>query len=384
MKSNIMQAIAQLPPLAYHNDRIDVQLRIYRSGARYSADVFAVGHSLRVPIELTPGDLASLNRQLQEGMQKVALMYAKGIPHDPQTQLRELAKVGNYAYKRVFGHPTTMQTLQDVMRLGANISWQITSEDFFLPWEILYPCSLDDEVSAGNFWGMNYVISRVIVQDARPGAYTSPEISVEDLPKLGLVTYTKLTGVQEKEIPFFEKMAEEGKIRLIKLRALNPDKRQEEFKVFKGFWQDPLHLAHFACHAVCDCHTQEKSYLLLSDEFEVSLIDLTVHDFSLAGHPLIIMNACETGNLNPLYTSCFAAEFLKFGALGVVATECQLPDNFAADFARELYGHLLAGELLGESLMTTRRSFLDNYNPSGLLYAMYAPPSIHLIRANKS
>jgi len=92
------------------------------------------------------------------------------------------------------------------------------------------------------------------------------------------------------------------------------------------------------------------------------------------------MNACETGNLNPLYTSYFSADFLKRGARGVVATECAVPDVFAADFAQQLYTHLLAGEQLGESLLATRRYFLEKYhNPSGLLYSMYAPPSIRLV-----
>ena len=123
-----------------------------------------------------------------------------------------------------------------------------------------------------------------------------------------------------------------------------------------------------------------KQYMLLSDEFPISLQDLEVYEITIHGHPLIIMNACETGNLNPLYTSHFVGSFLKYGARGVVATECAVPDSFAADFAHKLYGHLLAGELLGESLLATRRYFLHEYhNPSGLLYSMYAPPSIRLM-----
>jgi hypothetical protein len=91
------------------------------------------------------------------------------------------------------------------------------------------------------------------------------------------------------------------------------------------------------------------------------------------------MNACETGNLNPLYTSYFAKFFLDREARGVVATECTVPDSFAADFTEQLYNHLLVGKTLGESLLATRKHFLDEYhNPSGLLYSMYAPPSTRL------
>jgi len=77
-------------------------------------------------------------------------------------------------------------------------------------------------------------------------------------------------------------------------------------------------------------------------------------------------------NSSPLYSSIA-------GCGAVVATECAVPDAFAAEFAEQLYTHLLAGEQLGESLLATRRYFLEKYhNPSGLLYSMYAPPSIRL------
>jgi CHAT domain-containing protein len=121
------------------------------------------------------------------------------------------------------------------------------------------------------------------------------------------------------------------------------------------------------------------SHLLLSDEFHISIMDLVNYEVTMSDHPLLFMNACETGNLNPLFTSYFAAAFLDHGVRGVVATECTVPDAFAADFAERLYTHLLAGERLGTSLLATRRYFLEKYsNPTGLLYSMYAPQSLRL------
>jgi CHAT domain-containing protein len=108
---------------------------------------------------------------------------------------------------------------------------------------------------------------------------------------------------------------------------------------------------------------------------------MEVHRVAIDGHPLVILNACRTGNNNPLYTSFFAGAFLKFGARGVVATECEVPDDFAAEFAEQLYQHLLAGRSLGESLLSARQFFLtERNNPSGLLYSLYASPSLRLAR----
>lgn len=384
MTTKVMRAVAQIPPLAFQNYPIDVHVRIYRKGTRYGADIFAVGQVQRVPIEMSPQDLVALNRQLQEAVSEVACENVGDwtpTPAELEGQLTPLAEVGHYAFRQVLGHHDTLAAIQELLALSQQLSIQIASEDFVLPWELIYPTSLDEPLSYQHFWGMNYIISRVIVQEVRPGAFVSPVIPVALRPKLGLLTYLQLPSVREKEVPFFEKLNTDGKIALFKLRALDPEKKREEFKEFRGFWEESLDLAHLACHAVYEDEAPNLSRILLSDEFPISLKDMEVYGISINGHPLIIMNACETGNINPLYTSYFAKALLKYGARGVVATECAVPDSFAADFAQELYGHLLAGEPLGESLLATRRHFFKKYNnPAGLLYSMYAPPSIRLVQ----
>jgi hypothetical protein len=383
MTTQAMQAVAEIPPIAFQDYPVDIHLHIYREEPHYGAYISAVGQARSVPIKMLPHDLEALNKLLQEAIDEVASENREDwtpTPTELEKQLTPLAKVGNYAFKQVFSHHDALAAIQELLALSQHVSIQIASEDFFLPWELIYPASLDEQsLSYEHFWGMNHIISRIIVQEHRPGAFVSPVIAVADRPKLGLLTNCRLSGVVEKEIPFFEKLDGDGKIALFKLRALDPEKEQEGFEEFKTFWKEPLNLAHFACHALYKDKSPDQSYITLSNEFPITLMDMEVYGIIINGHPLIIMNACETGNLNPLYTSHFAAAFLKYGARGVVATECAVPDAFAADFAQQLYTHLLAGEPLGESLLATRRYFLEKYhNPSGLLYSMYAPPSIRL------
>jgi hypothetical protein len=384
MATQQLQAITEIPPLAFQDYPIDIHLRIRRVGAQYGADIFAVGQLQRVPIEMSPQDLVMLNKQLQEQMQAVAsgnVEEEEPAAAELEEQLRPLAEVGNYTFKRVFSHHDARAAIQELLALSTCVSIQVASEDFFLPWELFYPVSLDEPLRCEHFWGMNYIISRVIVQDTRPGAFVSPIIPVAPRPKLGLLTYCGLPSVVEKEIPFFEKLDGDGKIALFRLRALDPEKKREEVGEFKAFLGRTLNLAHFACHAFYEGESPSLSRILLSDEFPITLMDMEVYSIVVNGHPLVVLNACEMGNLNPLYTANFAAAFLKYGALGVVATECAVPDAFAADFAQQLYTHLLAGEPLGESLLAARRYFLEEYhNPTGLLYSMYAPPSIRLAR----
>jgi len=250
MVAQLMQAIAEIPPIAFLDYPVDIQIRIYREGARYGADLIALGRSPRVPIEMSPKDLEALNERLQEKMKAIA----EEIAEEPQSAeleapLRSLAEVGNYAFRQVFGHRDTQAAIQELTALSGKVSIQITSEDFFLPWELLYPISLNEPLAYEHFWGMNYIISRVIVQETRPGDFVAPAIPIVHLPKLGLLTYGGLPSVEKKELPFFEKLADDGKIALFKLRPLDPENKLEEFKEFRSFWEEALNLAHFACHA---------------------------------------------------------------------------------------------------------------------------------------
>jgi hypothetical protein len=372
-----------IPPLAFQDYPVDVHIRIYQDGARYRAYISAVGRDQRIPISMSHEDLRVLNEQLQQQMQTVSSEITAANSHPGRSLLQSLAETGHYAFKQVFGHPNAIAVIRELLDLSSDISIQITSEGFFLPWELMYPANLEGDKgpSYKHFWGMNYVISRVIAQEARPGAFVSPIIQIAQRPKVGLLTYNRLSSVVDQEIPFFEKLRKDGKIALFKLRPLNPEQRRDEYNAFKSFWEEAFNLAHLACHAFYEGEAPNKSHILLSDEFSVTLMDMEVYGIEINGHPLVILNACETGNLNPLYTANFAAAFLKHGARGVVATECAVTDDFAADFAQQLYKHLLAGEPLGQSLLATRRYFLEEHNnPSGLLYSMYAPPSIHLVQ----
>ena len=373
----------KIPPTKYQDYPVDVYLRIYPQGAQYGLEIQAVGQMLRRPIDMTFQDLAELNEQLQQEIYGIARNNEREPPTDQE--LAALAEIGHYAFKRIFCHPDAWTVIGQLASFSRKVSIQVASEVFFLPWELIYPATLDEPFSCDNFWGMNHDISRLIIQNVRPGAFVSPKISVNTCPQLGMLTYSGLAGVVEQELHFFKKLEEEGQLALFLLRSLDPCNRREEFREFKSFWHNHLNLAHFACHAVYDSASPSLSHILLSDEFPITLRDMDAYEMEIKGHPLIIMNACETGNLNPLYTSNFTAAFLKYGARGVVATECAVPDTFAADFTEQLYAHLLEGKPLGESLLAARRYFLEKYkNPSGLLYSMYGPPSIRLVQAGGS
>lgn len=378
-----MKAKIPIPPISFQNYPIDVNLDICKYGGQYWLQIIGWGQRKRYPMRMTSDDLANLNKELHLEMHNVA----RNNDREPLTEqkLETLAEIGHYAFQRVFRDSGADDAINQLVSSNKQVTLQIVSEDFFIPWELIYPASLDEPISCCDFWGMKHLISRLITQDNRPGAFVSPFISVNICPELGILTYKKLRGVSEKEIPFFKRLQDEGKLTLNMLHSLDINNKKEGFKEFKSFWKKNLNLAHFACHAFYEFDSPDRSYILLSEDFPITIKDMDTYDMEIDGNPLIIMNACETANLNPLYSSNFAATFLKYGARGVVATECAVPDAFAADFSEHLYSLFLSGKQLGESLLITRQYFLNKYNnPSGLLYSMYAPPSICLVRTGDS
>ena len=379
-----MQKEKNIPPTSHQDYDVNICIRICPNTlSRYDLYILTEGQALRSSITMSPNDLKELNAQLQQALLLIMRDNEDGqkpLIEEYESQLLELARIGHYAFNRIFSQQGSLETIRQLTSHNQNICIEIVSEEFFFPWELIYPYALDEELSYKHFWGLNHIISRVIVKEDRLGAYIPTKIYVNSLPKLGLLTYEGLGAVVDKELHFFKTLEKENKVNLYVLRSLNPSEKHKELEEFKDFWNNRFDLAHFACHANYDNDSPQRSYVLLSEDFKITLLDMDAYDMKIDGHPLVFMNACETGNLNPLYTSNFAATFLKYGAMGVVATECSLPDSFAADFAEQLYTHLLSGDSLGKSLLAKRKYFLENYdNPSGIVYSMYAPPSIRLI-----
>lgn len=370
----------QIPDPIYLDYPLSVMLRLFADGT-----VNIHPHGINPLFGTTPvslPELANISQQLQKAI--AYLTYSnKDAAQLGSTQLssdlQSLAELGNYAYRRLFPDPDA-QSLFQSLPPGSTI--EVVSENFTVPWQLLYDGDITQPILLTNFWGIKHIISHILIgKHHRRGPVVAPYINTPAAPRIGLLTYNQLPAVATHEIPFFQTLNDSNHICLLKLRALDRDNKQTELQAFTNFWQDddPFHIAHFACHAIYDSSGPNRSELTLSNDFPITFQDLVIHNFKIEGHPLVILNACETNTLNALYSSHFAAWFLELGARGVVVTEAKIPDAFAADFARELYGHLLNGTPIGTSLLKTRQHMWQTHNnPSGLAYAMYGPSAIHL------
>lgn len=358
---------------------VHTQIRIQPDGREYVAYIqagWAKWH--RFHIGLTQHDVCELNCELQQTIEDVSAHF-DDEPVDAlecAVALSRLAQKGKFAFNSIFGEGTPRQTISNALVSGSIV--QVSSEDFFIPWELLYDGLLGDQIDTSCFWGMRHIVSRALIQDARPGDFVSPIIQ-SSRPRVGLVAHDQLTHVVNQEIPTLKGLRSQKQIYLSFLRPLDTSQRDKDLNRFGGFLMKRLQVAHLACHAYAK-KPLSQSYLLVSDDFPITIEDFRVHEFELKYKPLVILNACLTGTMNPLCTSNWAAVFWERGARGVLATEFRVPDWFAAVFIEELYKHLLSGETIGKALLASRRHFWTKEgNPLGLAYALYSSPSIKIM-----
>lgn len=375
---------AAIPPPNFFGYPLKVTIRILPDSR---IDLLVDGlPPMPTPISISPAGLANLSQQLQSAVANIAVSNetAKNYtPEEMENELRTLAKLGNYAFRLIFAHPDAQAVMQG---LPDGSSIEIVSENFVIPWQLLYSADITQPISCTNFWGMKYNICYSLIgRNYRRGPWVSPHIEIVDAPWVGLLTYNELPAVSKHEIPFFESLDHAGSIKLVKLRALDSSTKDAELGEFLEFWKsNDFHVAHFACHAEYSDIGPNLSEIVLSEDFSITLQDMVIFDLQINSHPLVIMNACETNNLNPLYSSHFAGQFLDRGARGVVTTECRVPDSFASAFIQNLYERLFAGIPIGESLLVARKHFWHKFNnPSGLLYASYGPAVIQIKKENQ-
>jgi CHAT domain-containing protein len=99
--------------------------------------------------------------------------------------------------------------------------------------------------------------------------------------------------------------------------------------------------------------------------------------------PLVFMNACRTAGSAPTYTqlSGWADKFLDAGASAFIGSLWEIRDSSAPIFAENVYGSLLSGTTLGNSVLNARKAIQEETgDPTWLAYALYGDPNATLIQ----
>jgi len=358
---------------------VQAQIRIQPAGREYVAYIQTQGTWHRVRVGLQPHDAERLRTGLQQALMEVSACFDDATGGTDSAAyaraLSDLAHKSNAALQGIFGEDMLRGIMSEALQPEAVV--QVTSEDFFMPWDLLYDGPLGDHVDISGFWGMRYIISRAVVQPHRPGDLLSPLIT-SPRPRVGLVASDYLSHVVTREIPALNRLRRQKRIYLSSLGPLASDQRDQGLDQIARFWRRNLQIVHLACE-MRERGSSSQPCLRVSEDFDIVAEDFRTGGFDLKHHPFAILNARFAGAVNSLWAADWAAVFWQHGARGILTAEFLVPDGFAAAFAETFYEHLLSGEPVGKALLASRHDlWAEQGNPLGLGYALYSSPSIRI------
>lgn len=165
---------------------------------------------------------------------------------------------------------------------------------------------------------------------------------------------------------------------------LAPLKQQYTFADFRTeLAKSPFHIAYFFCHA--EGGVNLNTQIILQAALGVPEPVLAYQFGNLfKGQKwdppaLVFLNACRSTNYSPEALSPLLATFVDtLGASGLVGTEIDVWDIFAAEVGKLFLENFLNGEPAGMSLLKARRVLLSKKNPLGLVYTLFASADLHL------
>jgi hypothetical protein len=260
------------------------------------------------------------------------------------------------------------------------------------------PKSVDDiALYARRFLAFSTAVWRVPYVVGAPGGVSSgQELQAQGPLPVSLIWYQPFAGAQREHKYFADRPD------LVELNGPWPElgMRAADTVVEElgGVLYDPhrrfahidagseLQIQHFACHGRTeDAHPAGYELTLAGGANEPWPIPLAALDDDFDKRtdgiprvrPLVFLNACGSGHIDPVRMYSWPHWFLQNGHRGVIGTETLVPDVVAARFSEFFYDELLAQRPLGAALVLARRKLLHEFmNPLGLLYVLYADPDL--------
>ena len=355
----------------------DVQARIRPNQMKFEMDCHVGAYPFRSLIPLSVFDLNHLAHGLQAGLEALREVFDDDASSGDEREqaLLNLALKGRAAFLLIFGSGGLNDRLTKTLLTEKVLIFQVTSEEFSIPWDALYLRDPAQPISCDWFLGMRHIVSRIVVLP------DGSDIPVDHLikakrPAMGLLSNMELDVLMEREMPFFKKQAKEKIITLNHLEKELDASDRKQFIHLRRFLNRRYDILHFACHA--DFVQGVGPKFVITRDFDVSLEDLISYECKVQGNPVVFLNACRTSDVEPIYFCGLAKHFMGKGARALIATECEIPDGFAAEFSEFVYSQFLKHKPLGECVFAAKRHFLKRGNPIGLAYSYYGPPSIRI------
>lgn len=274
------------------------------------------------------------------------------------------------------------QAGEQAANAGRPLRVHVQTNGISLPWQYLHPTGVP--VDPNKFWGLRFSLSVERTNDGAPVPSTFPVN-----PKARKVSFARYTPSEDKSVPYaLEQIHQLRKLPIPDTNLIQVESGAD-FKQTLKLQRKELSAIIAFLHASSD-EFNAQSYMQFDNGDRVSArtLDLLRNELSgdelrstryLAGAPLVILNACETGPARHLPYVNFQSVLAQMGARGVVTTEVSIWMTLGHEVGTRLIARLGKGEAIAEALTAIRRElYAEKKNPLGLLYAYYGDPAATL------
>ncbi|NOZ28897.1 MAG: CHAT domain-containing protein [Chloroflexi bacterium] len=278
---------------------------------------------------------------------------------------RRLAAIGNSLWDELI--PDELK--REYWRFKPHVqSILITSDEPWIPWEIMKPYRYDDEGEREDdpFWCQQFAISRWLsgpgTADLLPTGAARPVAPAR----------VNLPSVQE-EVAFISQL-DQLRSDVVPLAPFG-----DRLRVLDWLENGEFSVLHFACHGQFDATLPDDSAISLSDG-PLRPSDIRARFGGRRPRPLIFINACHGARTGFSFTGLggWADRLVKDARVGAfVGAMWEVNDALALQFARRFYRELLQEErTIADAFRRAREEVRQAapYNSTWLAYVLYADP----------
>lgn len=274
---------------------------------------------------------------------------------------KDLIEIGEDLWEQLF--PKKLKDQYWLFRDKVH-SIQLTTNDSWIPWEIIKPFEYGGKKS-DDFFCQQFSISRWLSGEHAPQQVFQPGVA-------------RLAATDDKsvvqEVSFIEKLSSLHPGILVLPRM---SKVQE---VLDCVHKEPFTFLHFAGHGGVDKTKVNGSMIQLSDGLLKST-SLRARFDSWPSRPLIFLNACDVGKLQssisePTGWAYQLVEKTRVGAF--IGAMWDIDSELALTFTKEFYKHLLKDNMTIAEAFREARQFIRKVNPNDptwLAYVLYSHPN---------
>ena len=239
----------------------------------------------------------------------------------------------------------------------------IYSDEPWIPWEICFMYSEEEDITTGMFLCETFEISRWISGSHSPVAEINLESAAFVIPESNLVCppeeKNQITSLfNTKNVHSTEVTASYNKVR-------------------ESFLAGNYNVWHFSGHGTDSEGTNSDHYkILLNNGSSISPNDITGLKNIGKGKPIIFFNACQASRpgLGLTGLSGWPKQFIDNNVAAFIGAYWSVNDETAFKFAVKFYELLVSGETIAASLKKARLNIKDDGNPTWLAYTLYADP----------